>query len=163
MTALASAGNSPLVSRSTVRSSIRDALRLYVGRGRRYSVKRLSNGTGVPDRMIEAAMCEPDDPDYRPLSLENLVSISAFLGAPFTSDWLALAGLGAFELPDHHAPHPGEIVAHAASGTAELAERAADGEFCEDDREALRDVGHRDIQRGIHLVTIAAEPKRRRA
>jgi hypothetical protein len=36
-----------LVSRNAARERVRDALRLHVGRGRRYSVKELSNGTGV--------------------------------------------------------------------------------------------------------------------
>jgi hypothetical protein len=95
-----SAGIAPLVSRNLVRERLGDALRLYVGRGRRYSVKELSNATGVPDRCIEAAKCDPDDPDYRPLTLENLASLCRFLGAPFASAFLEMSGLGAFELSD---------------------------------------------------------------
>ena len=99
MNCLASSADfSLIVSRTAVREKLRDALRLYVGRGRRYSVKELSNATGVPDRCIEAAKCDPDDPDYRPLTLENLASLSSFLGAPFASAFLELAGMGAFEL-----------------------------------------------------------------
>jgi hypothetical protein len=101
-----SANDSLLVSRSSVRERIKDALRLYVGRGRRYSVKELSNGTGVPDRMIESAMCAVDDPDYRPLTLENLLSIAKFLGPTFASVYLELAGLGAFELMEGQPPLP---------------------------------------------------------
>jgi hypothetical protein len=104
MSVAQSADFTPLVSRTAARSAISDALRLYVGRGRRYTVKKLGNGTGVPDRLIECAMCDPDDPEFRPLSLENLLSVSAFLGAAFTSDWLKLADLGAHELPDHNDP-----------------------------------------------------------
>jgi hypothetical protein len=107
-----SANNSLLVSRNAVREKVRDALKLYVGRGRRYSVKELSNGSGVPDRMIESAMCEPDDPEYRPLTLENLSSIAKFLGAPFASVYLELSGLGAFELMDGQPPLP-RVLAHA--------------------------------------------------
>ena len=95
-----------LVSRNAVRERLRDALRLYVGRGRRYSVKELSNGTGVPDRLIESAMCEVDNPDFRPLSHEALASIAKFLGAPFVSHYLELSGLGAFELMDGQIPLP---------------------------------------------------------
>lgn len=101
-----SANISPLVSRTAIREKLRDALHLYVGRGRRYSVKELSNATGVPDRCIEAAKCDPDDPDYRPLTLENLASLSAFLGASFASTYLELCGLGAFELMDGQPPLP---------------------------------------------------------
>jgi hypothetical protein len=101
-----SANDSLLVSRNAAREKLRDTLRLYVGRGRRYSVKELSNATGVPDRMIESAMCAVDDPDYRPLTLENLLSVTSFLSAPFASAFLELAGLGAYELKDGQPPLP---------------------------------------------------------
>lgn len=100
-----------LVSRISVREKLRAALRLYVGRGRRYSVKELSNGTGVPDRLIEAAMCDPESEDFRPLSQEALASITAFLGAPFASAYLELSGLGAFELMDAQIPLPKVLAA----------------------------------------------------
>jgi hypothetical protein len=71
----------PLVSRNAIRERQRAALRLHVGRGRRYSVKELSEGAGVPERTIEAAMAFIDDENYRPLALENVASIAKFLGA----------------------------------------------------------------------------------
>jgi hypothetical protein len=95
-----------LISRNTVREKLRDVLRLHVGRARRYSVKELSNGTGVPDRKIESAMCDVDSPDYRPLALEELASIAKFLSVPFVSPILELCGLGAFELMDGQIPLP---------------------------------------------------------
>lgn len=101
-----SANNSLLVSRSAAREAVRDALRLFVGRGRRYSVKMLSNGSGVADRMIESAMCDVDSTDYRSLKHEELLSIAKFLGAPFASHYLELSGLGAFELMDGQPPLP---------------------------------------------------------
>jgi hypothetical protein len=99
----------PLVSRNAAREKIRAALRLYCGRGRRFSVKELSEGAGVPERAIEAAMCFIDDENYRPLALENLLSIATFLKAPFVSIYLELAGLGAFELMDGQPPLPGVL------------------------------------------------------
>jgi hypothetical protein len=95
-----------LVSRNAIREKLRDALRLHVGRSRRYSVKELSNGSGVPTRAIEAAMCFIDDENYRPLTLENLISIAKFLGVSFVSHYLGLAGLGVFELMDGQPPLP---------------------------------------------------------
>jgi hypothetical protein len=92
------AGIELLVSRNLARERLRSAMRLFVGRGRRYTVKELSNGCGVADRMIESAMCAVDDPDFRPLTLENLMSVGMFLGAPFVSAFLEPCGLGAFEL-----------------------------------------------------------------
>ena len=112
-----SANNSLLVSRNCIGEQMRDALRLHVGRGRRYSVKELSNATGVPDRCIESAMCDPESPDYRPLTLENLASLCSFLGPHFASAFLEPASLGAFDLNDQP-PLPNvfdkadQIVAH---------------------------------------------------
>jgi hypothetical protein len=118
----ASANNSLLVSRNAIREKLRDALRLYVGRGRRYTVKELSNATGVPDRSIEAAKCDPDDPDYRPLTLENLASLCSVLGAPFASAFLDPCGLGAFELMDGQIPLP-KVLAHADTSEDTAEER----------------------------------------
>lgn len=99
MNCLTPAANfTPLISRNRIGETIRDALHLHVGRGRRYSVRALSEATGVPERCIEAAKCEPDDPEYRPLKLEDLASLTKFLGASFASAFLEPAGLGAFEL-----------------------------------------------------------------
>lgn len=56
--------------------------------------------------MIECALCEPDDPEYRPLKLEELASLTKFLGAPFASAFLEPCGLGAFELMDGQPPLP---------------------------------------------------------
>jgi hypothetical protein len=112
----------PLISRNIVREQMRDALRLYIGRGRRYSVKQLSNATGVADRLIESAMCEVDSADFRPLSLEALASISKFLGATFASHYLELAGLGAFELMDGQIPLP-KVLAHADAAEDHAEER----------------------------------------
>jgi hypothetical protein len=70
-----------LVSRNAIRERQRAALRLHIGRGRRFSVKEASEGSGVPERQIEAAMCVIDDVDsYRPLALENVASLAKFLG-----------------------------------------------------------------------------------
>lgn len=93
-----------LVSRTAIREKQRSALRLHAGRGRRFSVKELSEGSGVPARVIEAAMLLIDDENYRPLSLENVASIAKFLGASFASHYLELSGLGAFELMEGEQP-----------------------------------------------------------
>lgn len=95
-----------LVPRSILRTKMREALRLYVGRGRRFSVKELSHGTGVPENSIEKAMCPVEGSDFRALKPEELASIAKFLGAPFVSHYLELSGLGAFELMDGQIPLP---------------------------------------------------------
>jgi hypothetical protein len=111
----------PLVSRNAIRERVRDAMRLYVGRGRRYSVKELSSGAGVPTRAIEAAMCFVNDENYRPLALENLASICSFLGAPFASAFLDPCGLGAFELSGQ--PPLPKVLATADAGEDVAEER----------------------------------------
>lgn len=88
----------PLISRGAINEKVRDTLHLYAGRGCRYSVSELAAATGVPERCIEAAKCEPDDPNHRPLALEYLASICKFLRDPFASAFLEPADLGAFEL-----------------------------------------------------------------
>jgi hypothetical protein len=112
----------PLVSRNAIREKQRSALRLHIGRGRRFSVAEASEGSGVPERAIEAAMCFIDDENYRPLALENLLSIAKFLGASFVSIYLELAGLGAFELMDGQPPLP-RVLASAPTQQDEAEER----------------------------------------
>lgn len=149
-----SANQFPIVSRERIGNAILDALRLYIGRGRRYSVKQVSNATGVKDRVIECAMTAVDSIDYRPLSLEALLSITGFLGADFTNEWIGLAGQGAFDLPDESQPPPGMLAADDSSDAAEIVRRAADGEFDAEDRKALKVVGQREIARGMKLVAM---------
>lgn len=156
MTATKSANNSLLVSRTTAQEAFRDALRLYIGRGRRYSVKQASNASGVPDRMIECFMAHPDSTDYRKPDIEEILSLASFLGPDFTSEWLALAHQGAFTLPDEE-PHPGNIAADNADDNAEITRRAIDGEFCPVDKRALRPVGVRMMSRGATLVALGVK------
>lgn len=153
-----SADNAPLVSRERVGNTIAAALSLYVGRGRRYSVKQLSNATGVKDRMIECAKLQPDDPDWRPLPIEALLSIAAFLGADFTNEWLGLAQQGAFDFPDEGEPRPGDMAVESSSHALEIVKRAADGEFCAEDRAALKGIGQAKIRNGVQLVALAGRP-----
>lgn len=152
MTDHTSAAMSPLVSRERYANVIADALRLYVGRGRRYSVKQLANATGVKDRVIECAMTNPATVDWRPLPPEALLSIALFLGADFTNEWLLLAKQGAFDLPEGCDPKPGDLIATVAGHTAEVAARGADNDFCSTDRAALARVGSEQVRIGMHLV-----------
>lgn len=142
-----------LVSRSAANDAIRDALRLYVGRGRRLSVKQLSNGTGVKDRMIECAMCGSEDADHRPLRPEALLSICMYLGATFTSEILRPTRQAAFDLPDDE-PDPGEIAIDSTDDNAAVVRAAMDGEFCDVERADLRVVGVRMMTRGAQLAAL---------
>lgn len=145
-----------LISRNVWREAVRKALNLYCGRGRHYTVKELSIATGVAERILESAKLDPENPDFRPLREEHLASVGKFLGAPFVSIFLETMGLGAFELFDGQPPLPGILAAEDATDTAEIVSRAADGEFDAEDCRALRAVGHREIARGMQLVSMGA-------
>lgn len=86
-----SANFEPIISREQAGNAVAKALRLYVGRGRRYSVKELSNGTGVADRMIECAMASGYD--HRSLPDWALLSIGSFLGPEFVGSITRLIGM----------------------------------------------------------------------
>ncbi len=147
MTHTNSADNSLLVSRSAARN----AIRLYVGRGRRYSVKQLSNATGVPDRLIECAIADVESSDYRAPGFEHLLSIALFLGSDFTAEWLQLARQGAFDLPDGDTP-PGAVAADLADDAAMVTRAALDGEFQDHEKPDLRVVGRRMVAAGMRLA-----------
>jgi len=147
-----SANNAPLVSRTAARGAFGDALRLYVGRGRRYTVKQLSNGSGVADRVIECALCDPESHDYRQPDMGAQLSLIQFIGPEFTTEWLKMAGQGAFWLPDLDDTPPGEMAADLSDGAAAVVRRALDGELCPEDRRQLRPVGRRLISLGAQLA-----------
>lgn len=153
MSADNSANFQPLVSRERIGNAQGAALRLFVGRGRRYSVKQLANGSGIKDRVIESAMCAVDSPDYRPLSQEALASIGLFLGARFTNEWIALMGQGAFDLPDGE-PDPGELAADNSDDNATIVRAAVDGIFDQGERKDLKHVGARMVTRGSQLIAL---------
>lgn len=158
MTGHPSANNEPLISRERVGEEIRNALALYVGRGRRYSVKELSNGTGIKDRIIECALCAPGSADYRPLPLEALTTLELFLGPDFTSKRLALADQGAFSLPNAGALDPHALAADNADDNATVTRAALDGEFDDDEIIILPEVGTRMMTRGAQLASLRRHP-----
>lgn len=144
-----------LVSRSAANDAVRDALRLYVGRGRRLSVKQLSNGTGVKDRVLECAMYTSDHPEHRRLPPEALLSVCLFLGATFTSEILRGIGQAAFDLPEEE-PDPGRLAIEGTDDNASVVRAAMDGEFCKDERDEMRLVGLRMMSRGAQLAALPA-------
>lgn len=156
----ASANFPPLVSREQVGNVTSEALRLFVGRGKRYSVKQLSNGAGVKDRMIECAMLRVDNLDYRPLPDWAFWSIASFLGSVFTSEVARVSQQGAFDLPEEE-PDPGELAAETSETTARVVRMAVDGDFSNDCPQELKSTGTSLMNQGAHLVAIGARRKRR--
>lgn len=94
-----------LVSYNLICERQRHALRLFTGRGKRFSTEELSLGSGVKEKRIHAALRPVSADDYRLLRHEELASITKFLtgeglGAPFFSALVEPCGLGAFDLCD---------------------------------------------------------------
>lgn len=144
----------PIVSREQAENALQQALGLFVGKGRRYSVVQLSKGAGVPQRTIECFKSYPyGHPDFRPLHSGALFSITAFLGSEFTNEWLRLTGQGAFDLPDD-VPSPGDLAADTSDDSAKVVRAAIDGKFDASERRELPAVGARMMQRGAQLVAI---------
>lgn len=108
-----------LVSCSAIREKQREALRLHVGRGRRYSVRQLSEATGVAETSIENAMRVLECPAFRPLKQEESASIAKFLGPSFTSVYLELSGQGAFDVAEGQPPLPNVLPPATAHETPE--------------------------------------------
>lgn len=151
-----SAGEQLIVSRSAARERLVRALRLYVGRGKRYSAKEMERGTGIKARMIEAFMADPVDAEHRSPRIEQLMSLAAFLGPEFTTMWLETAGQGAFWIPDADDTPPGALAADNAEDNATLTRAAIDGVFDATEKPDLRVVGARMMARGATLKALAA-------
>ncbi len=148
-----SAENALLVSRSAANSEFREAVRLFVGRGRRYSAKQVEIGTGIKARMVESFMAPVDSTDFRKPDLEEFLTLAAFFGAEFTSEVVKLSRQGAFDLPEGDVP-PGEIAADNAEDNAVVTRAAKDGVFDKAERPDLKVVGEHMIERGQRLVKI---------
>lgn len=118
MSLSSSADNTLIISRSEAGAAEARALRLFIGRGKRYSVKEASNGSGVKDRVIECAMAGPDNTDWRPLSSGALHSLMSFLGPDFITAWLKPTTFAAHDPAqiDHE-----EMLEHAVAYVAEHA------------------------------------------
>jgi len=119
-------------------------------------VKQLQNAAGVDARVIECAMCQPDDPEWRMMPADKLLSVASVLGADFTNEWLPLAAQGAFDLPDDDDdPQPGDLAADAAEHAATVARAARGGAFEPGDMPALRLVGAAKMRSGAILIGMA--------
>lgn len=152
-----------LVSREQAENEFRKALNLYVGRGRRYSVAQLAKGSGVPTRVIDCFRSYAHGhPDYRRLHFGQVLSMTAFLGAEFTNEWLTLSKQAAYDLPDEE-PDPGELAADTSESASRVVRMAADRDFTNDSETDLRDTGTSLMNQGAQLVAIGSRRKRRAA
>jgi len=99
---------------------LEDALRLRVGRGRRYSFQGLSDATGIPTRTLESYV-QGATP-----SLAGFLSICAALGPSFTSDILETCGQTAHDAwndgPEHF-----RVLCSLGALVAKISDAVADG------------------------------------
>lgn len=121
--------NDPLIPHDLAARRIEDALRLRVGRGKRYSFASLSDATGIPARTLESYV-QGATP-----GLNCLLSMCAALGPSFTSDILGLCGQSASDA-NTDAPEHMQIMAGSAAFVSQMAEALADGHI--DHREAAQ-------------------------
>lgn len=154
-TATESANSSLLISRNAAWAGFRESLRMFVGKGKRHSVQQAATGSGVAYRMIQAFMAPIDSPDWRKPDLEELLSLASFIGPDFSTEVLKIIGQGAYWLPDADDLPPGELAADLSEINADVTRRAADGEFCGNDRKALAPRGRRLMIVGAQLASAA--------
>jgi hypothetical protein len=153
MTPHQTAGDDLTVSRNAANETFRDALRLYVGRGRRYQFKQVAKGTGIAARKLEA-LTTLDPAESRGPTFAEALTLAKFLGAEFTAEWLEMIGQGAFELPDDDGTPPGALAADMSEDAARVTRLAVEGATA--DHPTLREVGRREMVRGATLFRRAA-------
>ncbi|WP_305968315.1 MULTISPECIES: hypothetical protein [unclassified Mameliella] len=109
-----------IISHDDAARRIEDALRLRVGRGKRYSFVALSDATGIATRTLESYV-QGATP-----GLQNLLSLCSVLGPSFTSDVLAPCGQVARDgSPDD--PQHMQVVGVMSHLTGKIADALADG------------------------------------
>ncbi len=160
-----SAEISLLISREHAENKFREAVRLFVGKGKLYSAAQLAKGIGLKDKtkpLYDFLSYPSGHPDYRPPNFGLMLSITAFLGPDFTNEWLVLTNQGAFDLPDD-AMNLRRLAADNSDDNATVVRAAVDGQFDDDERSDLKVVGSRMMTRGAQLVAISAQNRRRAA
>jgi len=153
------ANNDLLVGSVEARNAIRWSLRLHIGRGRRYSVAEVSEGTGVPVWQLNQAMIEAEDSKHRPLPPESFMSVATFLGSSFLQGCIKPTGICVFDPPEGEVS-PGQMAANNTDDNATLVRAAIDDVFDEDECPDLIEVGNRMIARGMRLRSLALTRQR---
>ncbi|MFS4580377.1 helix-turn-helix domain-containing protein [Phaeobacter sp. C3_T13_0] len=119
--------NETVIPQDLAVRKLEDALRLRVGRGRRYTFAALADATGIRTRTLESYV-QGASP-----SLANLLSLCSVLGPSFTSDLLSVAGQSAKEGTTEDPEHM-RALCTLTGFAAQLAEAVQDGHV--DHREA---------------------------
>lgn len=126
--------NDALISPDRAADGIASALRLFIGRGRRFSVEDAAEGTGIAARTIRSYIASGSE--RRSPSSENLMVLSHFLGRDFTSRLMSILGQGTFDL-DPEPGEPGYVIATLIRVASVFAELGVDQVFCNSDKGKL--------------------------
>lgn len=155
---LGSAGFSPRVSREAAYEAVRQGLLAHLWPTGAWTVKRLGNETGVPDRLIECAKEVVGSTEWRPLPFDRVLSIAAVLGPTFTNEWLSLALQGSFEMLTAIEQTPGEATAALACELAEFTVYAADNTISADERPKVLALSSRLKRHARSLASLGRSP-----
>ena len=121
-----------IISQDAAMGRLSDALRLRVGRGRRYSFSGLSEATGIAERTLESYARGENA-----ASFGNLLALFSVLGPSFASDVICISGLIAREgTPDE--PQHKRLLSGLTGMSALLAEALEDGYVNHQEDAALR-------------------------
>ncbi|SOC13848.1 hypothetical protein SAMN05877809_10725 [Rhodobacter sp. JA431] len=124
------AGHRPAtIAKDDAARRFEDALRLRVGRGKRYSFDALSDATRIPTRTLESYVQGVTPP------LHAFLSICSVLGPSFTSDILAACNQAAHEVNPGDPEHL-RVVASLGELVTQISMAVADGYV--DHREAAQ-------------------------
>ncbi len=126
--------NDRLISPDRAGNAVADALRLFVGRGRRFSVDDVSDGTGIPVRTLRSYVATGEERRTPPS--DTLLVLASFLGRDFTARLLSDIGQGTFDL-DPEPGAPGYVIATLMKVASVFAELGMDQVFCNGDKGKL--------------------------
>lgn len=115
-------GSPSHLSASLVAGRVQAALRQYVGRGVKWTVKEFARDTGIDPRTIESYLDGTNCP-----SLEKMLRMAQVLPAEFLDMVLALIGLGGVEPIAPETADAFALMATSAGVTADLAAALSDG------------------------------------
>lgn len=144
--------NCPIVSHEIAMGRLADAIRAFVGQGRRFSVNGLAAATGLPARTISSY----HQGDATP-GLGNLLCLIAVLPAEFADMILEPSGKGNIsEINTSKITTALEVNRQAAALTALVAEHMVDGRI--DHREAaIQEPVMRSLQAAINQYLAGVE------
>lgn len=128
-----------LIGQEAAARAIADALRLWVGAGRRYSLAAVAAAGGIPERTVKSYRAGETTPSFA-----NFLTLAGVLGPQFFN--ACLRGLP-FEVratdPDDTTPQ--ELLADVCGFSAGLAQALADGRIDHRERPEIL-AGVRDLQ-----------------